>query len=176
MDGMEEFEGVEGISDLVGDVECDGRAVIDGSQWSANWIGADQFVGTAWLVQQQRPDLKVRITDVTNWTQATDKKGQPVSRDLFEAKLTFEIQVGENSITRTTPCSVRFRAPTSKGAKYAMQFRTTFSFEGKELALTEDDAGTIEAKMVVEGFSSMSGNTEEQLKKSLDDPSLPSLD
>jgi hypothetical protein len=176
MEGMEEFEGVEGISDLVGGVECKGQAVIDASQWSADWIGAEQFVGTAWLEQVQRPKMTVRILDVADWKQKTDKKNRPLDRDWYQAKLTFEIQVGRDKVRLTAPADVRFRAPASKGAKYAMRFDTRFVLVGRKLGLTGADAGQIEARMVVEGFSTMTADSQEQLKKALEDSEIPTLD
>ncbi|MFP4354943.1 MAG: hypothetical protein ACLFUJ_07430 [Phycisphaerae bacterium] len=176
MEGVEEFEGVSGISDLVGTVETQSTAVIDAGQWSANWIGAEQFVGTAWLNQQQRPEMKVRIVDVTDWQQKTDEKRRPLDRDLFEAKMVFELHVGDKKIRLTRPVTARFRAPSSRGGKYAVRFSTDFSFQGSQLGLTGRDAGTIDAKMVIEGFSTFAGNTDEQLRKSLEDSEIPTLD
>ncbi len=176
MEGMEEFEGVEGISDLVGGVECKGQVSIDASQWSASWIGAEQFVGTAWLDQVQRPKMTVRILDVSDFKQKTDKKNRPIDRDLFQAKLTFEIQVGQDKTRLTAPADVRFRAPASTGAQYAMRFDTRFELPGRTLGLTGADAGRIDGRMVVEGFSTMAADSQEQLKKALEESEIPTLD
>jgi hypothetical protein len=143
-----------------------GRGVVSVQLDNYSHSASDQerTVGTDWLLKDPRPPLILEIQSLVKWgIQDTKQAG----RVVYRAEMRGALKAGGRSVPLAQEATVTVIEATVESEPMVV-VRWKFAFQGAELGLTGDDAGEIQAQVMMAGYLNVRGtDTKAALDKAM---------